>query len=288
MYTPKIKFIIFIVIVTITVSIPPYLMSSEIQTLNLDSLSDKDISPEGRSALSLFEKDWKHTETGHFIYHFIDEKGAETVLIHAEVYYKWIKDIFGVEEDKWAKKSHVFIFPDQKMWNDFKVKIRFNSPAEAYTTGWELFMHRDPHWISPRVTLAHEITHIIVFRFLNGPLPLFLNEGFAEFISYKAVAMQLTGGNIGFTVLIPKDEFIPLEELTEITFYPTGKREEIFYSESHLLVRFLLLNYENNKFYKLLSEASQGRPFKESLEDIYKIDLKAFQEKFKAYAISKK
>lgn len=262
--------------------------ASEIEFVDLEDLSDKDMSPNGRAALSIDEERWNHAESDHFVYHFTNEKLAHTVCVHAEVYYKWIKELFELEEDEWAKKCHIYIFTNDKVWARFKTRSNVLHAGDGWTSGWELFLYRQPYWLRPRRVLAHELTHIIIFRFLNGPIPLFLNEGFAEFVSFRALAMQL--GRSEFDIrtvkLVSKEEYIPLKELTEMTSYPK-ERMRVFYRESELLVRFLILTYESKKFYALLREVSKGESFEESVEDIYGIDFDTLKERFEDYAISR-
>ncbi len=264
------------------------LCAAPVPTISSDELSDKDISPAGRAALSESKGIWKHAETDHFIYHFTDEKEAETVTINAELYYQWVKELFGITADPWKKKSQIFIFEDKDVWHHFNERIQSSLEGEAFTTGWELFIYRAPFWLAPKKTLAHEITHVIVFRFLEGPIPLFLNEGFAEFVSYRAIATGFGGNeyNVRVLQLIEPEKYIPLRSLAEMRTYPAGM-VETFYQESELLVRFFILNYNSQNFYTLLHHVSKGSGFAEEIKKIYDLDLSALEEKFKNFAIKK-
>lgn len=288
MKSAKIAAIIFIPII-ITLFIAPGLDAAGINGIKWENLSDKDISPQAKLALSIEPEKWQHAETPHFIYHFMDDKKAELVYTHAEVYYRWIKELFGVDEDSWKKKSHIFVFTDKPLWDDFTSRAKPNSKMEAFTTGWELFIYMNPYWLSPIKSLSHEITHIIIFRFLDGPIPLFLNEGIAEFIGYKAAALKADGDEyrIRTISLIPEKDFIPVERLIEITSYPDSNIE-VFYRESELAVRFLITNYDGKKFYALLRTVSRGEPFKRALEEIYSMEFETFCDAFTKYAVMKK
>jgi hypothetical protein len=276
-----------IAVICYTIFIPFYAFS-EINNIEWEKLSDRDISPKGRAALSIGDTNWKHFETEHFVYHFTDEKQAETVFIHAEIYYKWIKELFGIEKDTWSKKNRVFIFSDDKAWQAFKDRVGKQPKTIAFTDGWELFIYRDPHYLEARKDLAHEITHVIVFRFLDGPVPLCLDEGLAEFISMRALAMQT--GKMEFDLrpleLIGEGDFIPIEELFAMTTYPKEK-SRTFYDESDLFVRFLIFTYKGEKFYEFLGLISRGGDFKKTVSKIYGVDSEGLQAKFKKYAIKK-
>ncbi len=263
----------------------------QIPEISFRELSDKDLSPEGKIALSFQKERWKHAETNHFIYHFTDSKQAETVYIHAEVYYNWIKQLFGVSEDSWKKKAHIFVFQNPKIWREFLDRAQPSLQGDAFTNGWELYIWRDPYWLSPMRTTAHEITHVILFRFLDGPIPIALNEGFAEFVSFKALAMQLGQSeyDIRTLQLMPKEKFIPLKDLLPMRSYPKDKKDvELFYRESELFVRYLILNHDSKNFYKLLRDVSAGKPVIKSMENIYGMNFEALSLKFELFATTGK
>lgn len=254
-----------------------------------EEISDKDISPDGKLALSCNTGKWKHAETHHFIHHFSDAKEAETVTIYAEVYYQWIKEMFGVSEDSWKKKEHIFIFEDKKIWEEFLKKKNVSFQGSAFTTGWELFIYRDPFFLAPRRTLAHELSHVILFRFLDGPVPLFLNEGFSEYISYKALAVHY-GGNeyrIHQVQFMAQEEYIDLDEFIKMRDYPAGRIDN-YYKQSELLTRFLIDKYGSKKYYLFLRQMAKDGDFRQTLEKIYSINFETLESAFKMYAIPKK
>ena len=243
----------------------------------------------GQQALKIYGDAWRHAETAHFIYHFHDPKEADTVLVHAESYYLWVKQLFGVEADEGKQKEHVFVFDDRVLWKEFNARTpeKLNG-AEAFTNGSELFIYREPFYLEPQRVLAHEITHLVLFRFVKGTVPLFLNEGFAEFIAIKAIAMKADGDAYRVHTFrqISEKDFIPVEELAAFQSYPEG-RETVFYQESELLTRYFLLNNPADKFYSLLKLTAGGKTFAKALEELYGTDIEAFSEKFKLYAMTR-
>jgi hypothetical protein len=272
-------------------SFSPVVLSAPV-VVNVEwrDLSDRDISRDGREALQIHREAWQHAETEHFICHFRDHKQAETVFVHAETYYQWVKDMLGITEDPSKKKCHVFIFEDKVMWQEFnrqRPNERLES-AEAYTNGTELFIYREPFYLSPQKALAHEITHIIVNRFMGGSLPLFLNEGLAETISYKAISLQAEGDDFAYRTvkMIPESDYISVEKLAAFKNYPASEPVlEVFYRESELLVRYLTLNFGKSKLGELLAKTAKGEAFYDCLNSIYGMDLGTFERKFRTYGV---
>ncbi len=256
-----------------------------IPTVDFRDLSERDTSPDGKTALATGEG-WRHAETGHFIYHFKDEKKAETVYLHAELYYGWVKELFGVTEDQWKKKSHIYVFEDAGEWKVFHEKIKMPERGPAFTTGWELFIYRDPFWLAPQKTLAHEITHVIAFRFLDGPIPLFLNEGFAEYIGYKAAALKADGEEYRVRTIqqIPADKWIPADRLARMESYPEDI--EIFYRQAELAVRYLLTRQPARLFYPFLKDVSKGASLEKALMTYYSIGLEHFSDEIRNFSVS--
>ena len=268
---------------------PSIYSSSTFKTVDWRDLSDRTLTETGEQALKVYGEAWQHAETEHFVYHFHDAKEAETVYVHAEAYYGWVKQMFGVQGDDNPRKSHIFIFEDREVWRSFNVRSAERLPgAEAFTNGFELFIYREPFFLEPQRVLAHEITHLVLYRFVSGRVPLFLNEGFAEFMATKAIAMKADGDDFRVKTfqMIPEEEYIDLKDLGAFTDYPAAIAAQ-FYNQSELLVRFLLLNYRSEFFYMLLKLTAQGRPFHEALEEIYEMDLETLSTKFRNYALTR-
>ncbi len=258
-------------------------------TVRWEDLSDRDVSAEAKAALSSDPGPWLHAESAHFIYHFVDAKLAETVLLHAEETYGWIKPIFGVAEDAWKRKVHIFIFEKKDAWDRFIERVGSGTHPGAFTTGWELFQYRDSFWLAPQHTLAHEVTHIVAFRFLKGPIPIFLDEGLSEYIATRAAARQ-TGGDqyaVRTLGLIPESDYIPLAELSSFKAYPAEDRIRTFYHESELLVRFLILENKGD-FRAFLEDVSSGTVWHRALEGHYGIEADALEDGFRKYSVLKK
>lgn len=260
----------------------------DIKILDWSELSDTKLTPTGSSAFDLYGDAWQHAETAHFVYHFRDGKLAETVLVNAEEYYHWVKETLGVIEDTQKRKAHVFVFDEREDWQAFNARTPEKLPgAEAFTNGFELYLYRDPFFLKPQRALAHEIAHVAVFRFVEGQLPLFLNEGFAEYVATKAVARRADGDEYRVKTFrkIAKDDFIPLEELAAMKSYPSG-REEVFYAESEFLARFLIQLRKPEDYYGFLRSAASGKEFSKALEEAYGMDYEETVAKFERYAMT--
>jgi hypothetical protein len=118
--------------------------------------------------------------------------------------------------------------------------------------------------------------------------PLCLNEGFADYLSNRAVfeKMRLDNGKIKLVKPIPENNYIPLGKLVDAADYPQ-EHLDIFYLENEALVRYLILNFGGDRFYKLLRQCAQGKPFREVYHVVYDDRFDTLEQNFKAYVIKK-
>jgi len=86
-------------------------------------------------------------------------------------------------------------------------------------------MVRDPTYKFADNSLGHEIAHLILFRLYQRPLPRWLDEGFAEYVSRVARASYQRARNYNarpHSQSIPADQLIPLSRLTTLADYPAS------------------------------------------------------------------
>ncbi|HZJ39278.1 MAG TPA: hypothetical protein VFD18_08900, partial [Chthoniobacterales bacterium] len=152
-----------------------------------------------------------------------------------------------------------------------------------------LFLLRDPANKFSNNTLGHEIAHLILHRFYSDGIPLWLNEGFAQYVSKGAHASyQRARGYVAkpHSQAIAAQDLIPLSMLVGMTQVPNDK-VETFYDESERLVRFLAYTDKSN-FLTLLDALARHQPFESTLLRVYGVrfgSLTNLEEKFRDYAM---
>ncbi|HEV3409654.1 MAG TPA: hypothetical protein VG095_05135, partial [Chthoniobacterales bacterium] len=156
--------------------------------VELAALSHHDTSVFAQKALSLHPEQWKHAETEHFIYHFVRGFVASRVAVEAEFYFRFIAKQLGREEPARPPKSHIYIFDRDEDWAQFQTV----GSLEQWTGGIQhegsLFLLRNPAYKFSDNTLGHEIAHLMLHRYYGRNVPLWLNEGFAEYVSRAGYA----------------------------------------------------------------------------------------------------
>lgn len=267
------------------------------RTLEFNMLSDQNVSRRGAEVLKIDSVQWVHGESDHFIFHF--EKGflCPQFASAAELFYGRIKAHLGIAEDAYERKAHIFVFLSTNSWHQFTGKIKLEKWTGSFQSGNELFVQAPANQRLDRAPyVPHEITHLVVRRFL-GDVPLWLNEGIAEYEGRQQRFVYMRTHSSGKIVVmrpnsVPRDEFMSLSELTGFVDYPDDETKiKTFYSESELLVQFLITKGGGTEpFLKFVELQSRGLTFASAFGTIYGEkfhNMELFEDAFAKYATSK-
>jgi hypothetical protein len=266
------------------------LAESEVKEVPFVSLSDRNITPLGNKALGIRANEWKHAESPHFVYHFFQSFVAGPVMVEAEFFYSIVAKELNRDTAQWERKCHVFIFDKQEDWNAFKLNGQLDPWTGGLCNGAELFLVRDAQRKWKGDTLGHEVTHLVVFRFVGAGIPLWLNEGFAEYAASRGYAAfwRARGyrANPRSQAVNPA-QWIPVTSLISMITYPVDELQVFtFYSESERLVRFLAAT-DKPGFLKFFEAMGQGNHFDTALNKAFSnkfFDTDALEKQFKDYA----
>ncbi len=262
-------------------------LRAQLEEVELSRISQQDGHPLAARALALHPAEWKHAEGEHFIYHYTRSHVANAVALEAEHGWRVIAQTLERDAPASPRKSHIYLFENPEDWVNFRVA----GELEAWTGGihseGSLFLLRDAATRFADNTLAHEVAHLVLFRYYGHAIPLWLNEGFAQFVSKGA---QASFHRARGRRAVPKSEavdptgYIPIAELLALTKAP-GDRVDLFYDEAERLVRFLAA--EKPRFLALLDALGRQETFDAAFPRVYAgvFNNRAdFEEKFRAYA----
>ncbi len=255
------------------------------------SLSQPYVTPLGQAALSIRPTEWKHAETPNFIYHYFHDFIATPVSVEAEFYYRVVAHDLNKDTSHWERKAHIFIFEDPADWKAFQTKANLDPWTGGIHQGGSLFIQRDPSYKFKGSTLGHETAHLVVDRFFGSNVPLWLNEGYAEYISSVAYSSYNRARGYDSHPMshpLTAASYLPLDRLTSLLTYPTAVPEvHAFYIESEKLVRFLNAA-DKTRFQTLLTGLSQGSLFDNALYRAYGSQypaLRQLEAAFQPYAL---
>jgi hypothetical protein len=243
-------------------------------------------SDEARAALAIRPEKWKTAETDNFIIHYRRVTEAQKVAREVEFNLWFVAQSLGAKPESYARKSHVFVFEDEKEWNAFLASVNAPSWFGSFANGDDLYLSvRGPNGAGfDSHTLAHETTHAVVARICPGERwPVWLNEGFAEYMGGAAVAARKHE-----TVkrhernLFEAD--MPLDELFALKKYPEPAEVPHLYQSSEKFVRFLFTELPKERFVKFAGAVASGQPPKEAFVAVYGDKVKDWETFLKLYA----
>ncbi len=256
-----------------------------------EELSDRNVSRLGETALKLTTVKWEHSETDHFIFHTEAGFAVAQLAGAAEWSYAEIKKDLDIAQDLFERKCHVYVFLNEQVWRGFVGKGKMEPWTGGWCTGRELFFWSRPHFKFQGATLPHEMTHLVLYRFVGGDIPLWLNEGLAEFEGIRLHRNYLKARGYALPKVrdhLDRDQYIPLKDLTGAVDYPKTRDEVVaFYTESQRLISFLYYQHGGlAPLIRFLKLQSQGSRFDSAWREIYSSkysDPQAFEDKFIAY-----
>jgi hypothetical protein len=254
------------------------------------NLSDRNLTALGQAAMSIHPNDWKHAETANFIYHYFHGYIAAPVSVEAEFYYRVIAADLEKDTTQWERKSHIFIFETDADWKAFQQKGSLDPWTGGIHSQGSLFIQRNPEVKFKGNSLGHEVTHLVVQRFFGSGIPLWLNEGYAEYSASRCyAAFNRARGYAARPTSrsVPADLYLPVSQLTSLLTYPQEVTQVgVFYSESERLVRFLTRG-DKHGFEVFLDAMSKGNRFDTALNKGFAaryLNVDSLEREFKPYA----
>lgn len=253
-----------------------------------EQLADHAISPAGAEALAIRPEQWRHGETENFIVHYRSLSDALQIAREIEFDLWYVAQSLGVQPAQYARKSHVYVFQNEKEWRLFL--------SETQTPGWvHSFALRDDLFLDVHAaqggfdsqTLAHETTHAIVARIYGSRRwPLWLSEGFAEYMGSASVAARHWRSPLSNQRKLHFAE-MSVAELTTTTRYPADPEAVArLYDTSAKFVRYLFNKYPKDLFPKFVERVLAGEPATTALVEIYGnefSDMAEFEKRFRRF-----
>lgn len=254
------------------------------------SLSDRSVTTLGQAALSIRPNEWKHAESPNFVYHFFQGAIAAPVSVEAEFYYRVVSKDLEKDTTQWERKSHIYIFESDADWKAFQQRGSLDPWTGGIHSEGSLFVLRNPEMKFKGYSLGHEVTHLVIHRFYGSGVPVWLNEGYAEYSGIRCyAAFNRARGYMARPVSrsVPDGLYIPVGQLTTMVTYPKDEAQvAAFYAESNRLVRFLEKT-DKRGFGIFLDAMSKGNRFDTALNKGFAarfVNVDALDREFKPYA----
>lgn len=253
-----------------------------------EKLSDQEISRVGQEALAIRPQQWRHGETENFIFHYRGLSDALQIAREIEFDLWYVAQSLGASKADYTKKSHVYVFADEKEWQRFVAVSRAPAWSHGLAIDDELFLNvRAAGGGFDSQSLAHETTHAVVARLYPGRRwPVWLNEGFAEYMGDASVAARHSHTPRSNQHKL-QNARMTVAELTTTARYPLDvDAVERLYDTSAKFARYLFNKYPKELFPKFVDRLLNGEPAATALAEVYGDefrDMNEFEKRFSRF-----
>jgi hypothetical protein len=204
-------------------------------------VSDRQMSDFGRSVLRGRAREWAHAESERFVYHARSAERLRAVAVEAE----WLHAELGRRLDlpEPAVRGRIFIFDDMADWVRVMHAPRRREDGLAMQMGREIYVLRETSAGNAYLSLPHEMVHFRLWQAYGGGVPLWLEEGLAEYLAWElAYAYQETRGvQLYRERPPPPGEGFTWAELRDMQTYPTEyEQNRLFYRQAEQGARHLV------------------------------------------------
>lgn len=264
------------------------LLEKKWEALPAGSLAN--LSDLGRKALAIAPAKWRHAETPNFILHYRRATEAQKVAREVEFNLWFIAKALGASKDRYLSRSHVYVFEDAEEWKRFVGLTPMHQWTASFAFRDELFLNvrRDPGTgnFDSRM-LAHETAHAVVARLYPGKeWPIWLNEGFAEYMGSASVAARKSQTTGRFQSRLEKAE-MPLRTLEALSEYPRDEAlVDQLYQSSEKFVRFLMNELPKDRIVGFIDAVLAGKSMERSVLEVYPDhirDWRAFEKRYERF-----
>ncbi len=146
----------------------------------------------------------------------------------------------------------------------------------------------------PFSTIFHEYVHLLVNNTLGATIPLWFNEGLAEYYSTfrmtddRKVMLGKVISNHVF--LLREQKLLPLRTLFTVDqrspYYNEGRKMSVFYVESWALLHYLIQGNNGQRREQLgtfLNLLGAGKPAEDAFKQAFQTDYEAVEKELKEY-----
>ena len=273
----RLKSIVFLLLAGLSQSAfpapPDGIPSATAQDITAEAVDRAKLLPADIAWLDNPEFKWKHLQTDHFILHHDQKMFAAKVARMGEQFYDAISsDLPNLQDRVSPARSHIFIFRNPQEWQALvRESPGIDAWASSFVRGNAMYLQETGTAPSEKMdTLAHEMTHLVFNRFLPVHLPLWLNEGLAEYYGEFAYRAAKGMGQSQGNAFRPLRSWTPLAELLNASAYPVEPGEvNQFYATSKYLTGFLLLRLPREKWDVFFARVLAGDPALPALLSTY-------------------
>ena len=211
-------------------------------------------------------------ERGHFVVYHNDRSFANKLSWKAEYHYKRIINHFGVKKFRpWEGKDKcpIYLYNTKDQYLKATGAPEWSAGLAQYGNFRFSSYKNAPNLLVD--TLPHEMTHMLFYLFMEKkPIPLWLNEGMAQFEEEDRSAIYRRKKSIKQHVR--KGTYLKLSELFKMSYLSKNMADEevaLFYDEAASLIDHLITDNIRTNYGRFLSALKKGETIEAALKKSY-------------------
>ncbi|HSP63672.1 MAG TPA: tetratricopeptide repeat protein [Pyrinomonadaceae bacterium] len=190
----------------------------------------------------------------------------------------------------------VIVFKSEESYKPFQVNPKSSGYFQAgEDVNYITLTTRQTGGDNPFRTIFHEYVHLLIHNTMGHTVPLWFNEGLAEYYSTFSITDDnrkvILGDLIRSHILeLRADKLLPLRTLFAVDYkspyYKEGNKINIFYAESWMLLHYLMQGDNQrrrpqlDRFIELIrSDVAMDDAFRQA----FQTDVETFEREFKSY-----
>lgn len=256
------------------------------EEIGAEAFDRANLTPRAQAALRLDGLRWSHAQTKHFVLHYERKIFALKVARLAEFLYEHMHAELGHPVPRLSGRNHIFVFRSADKWQTFMTQVGLQVEwAFSAVEGPVMYLQRATDRDDSLGVLAHEITHIVLFRLLGQPPPLWLNEGLAQWYEEFGYAAYKGTRKSWRNVFRGRRGNMPLAQLFALNTYPEDPNEiRAYYEAAKYLTGLLMARFPPEQMQTFLTDVCAGLSLPDAFKQHYGFEnLEALERDFERF-----
>ena len=233
----------------------------------------------GCATRPLDQQDWLAVTTPHFeVMSTLGRDATLELARDAERFHQAVEFVLGVPLEAPAVPSRIYAFDDRTPMRPFAIRGESGYFLPTLREAMLVLRTGDGWRDDATLELRHEYVHYLLRRQPGVALPLWFEEGAAEFLSTVAIhddRMELGRFRADYVKAIAEQTWLPLLrilEATDVDGWPQS-RAELYHAEAWLFVHYLNFGMQGSAgrvaLAKLLERSAAGAPMAEVVREAF-------------------
>ena len=234
-------------------------------------VSDQRLSSLGTRIRQADQERWRYAESLHFIGFAYNLRDLEMLLRQAEYAYAEVNRYLGITSG--TGKTRIGLVQNDKLWDSLMRGEGLRPDGLAFQYQDEIYLKADEVQAARPDRVAHEIVHVRLRSAYPGGIPLWIDEGMANFLGWNIAEAygRLQAKDLSrHLVAVDPGLVVGLNELASRNVYPDDPAAaQAYYRQTEELVRAVHEQLRDDRMKEFVAAACRSNV---SLREMLKLE----------------